>query len=201
MVGELEKYDFSYTSTSLRLQELLKVATAMQEGRELDFTNELGGGKTSTGKRRKTEFEKRLKGLTPDELELLIHGDLISQRQLAYISICKTFGFIRDFTVEVLREKLLVFDYQITDGDYITFFRRKAELYPEMEELSDVTVKKLRQVLFRMLEEAGLIDSSKSRVIQPQIVDHKLIDVVLNDNPKWLKVLLLSDHDIALMRK
>jgi hypothetical protein len=201
MVGELEKYDFSYTSTSLRLQELLKVATAMKEGRELDFTNELGGGKTSTGKRRKTEFEKRLKGLTSDELELLIHGDLVSQRQMAYISICKTFGFIRDFTVEVLREKLLVFDYQITDGDYITFFRRKSELYPEMEELSDVTVKKLRQVLFRMLEEAGLIDSSKSRVIQPQIVDHKLIEVVLNDNPKWLKVLLLGDHDIALMRK
>ncbi len=201
MMGELEKYDFSYTSASLRLNELSKVAIAMFEGRELDVTNELGAGKTSTGKRQKTEFDKRLKHLTKSEVELLVNGDLITKRQIAFISICKTFGFIRDFTVEVLREKLLVFDYQITDGDYITFFRRKSELYPEMEELSDVTIKKLRQVLFRMLEEAGLIDSTKSRVIQPQIVDHKLIQVVLNDNPKWLKVLLLSDHDIALMRK
>jgi hypothetical protein len=201
MVSELEKYDFSYTSTSLRLQELLKVATAMQEGRELDFTNELGGGKTSTGKRYKSEFEKRVNVLTPEELELLVDGDLVTQRQLAFISICKTYGFIRDFAVEVMREKLLVYDYQITDGDYITFFRRKSELYPEMEELSDVTVKKLRQVLFRMLEEAGFIDSSKSRVIQPQIVDHKLINAVLDDSPLWLKVLMISDQDIAQMRK
>jgi hypothetical protein len=201
MVGELEKYDFSYTSTSLRLQELLKVATAMQEGRELDFTNELGGGKTSTGKRYKSEFGKRLNVLTPEELVLLVKSDLVTQRQLAFISICKTYGFIRDFAVEVMREKLLVYDYQITDGDYITFFRRKSELYPEMEELSDVTVKKLRQVLFRMLEEAGFIDSSKSRVIQPQIVDHKLINAVLKDSPLWLKVLMINDQDIAQMRK
>lgn len=198
---DIDKYDFSFTTSSLRLNEMLLVATAVKDKRAIDFINELGGGKSTTGRKMLTEFQKRISKLSVEELSILVTADLTSQKQIALISICKTYWFIRDFILEVLREKVLVFDYQITEGDYISFFKRKLELHPEITKLTYITTKKIRQVTFKILEQAGIIDNIKSKKIQPQIIDNKVIMVVASDNANWLKVLLMSDTDIASIKK
>lgn len=198
---ETEKYSFSFTTSSLRLNEMILVAIAIAEKREIDYINELGGGNSKTGRKMLSEFEKRISNLTSRQVDILANGDFLSQKQIAFLSICKTYLFIRDFVVEVLREKILVFDYQITEGDYISFYRRKLDLHPEMDTLTDITQKKIKQVTFKILEQAGIIDSIKSKVIQPQIIDRKVTDAIVSDNPKWLKVLFISDIDITTMRK
>ena len=198
---ETEKYSFSFTTSSLRLNEMILVAIAIAEKRDIDYINELGGGNSKTGRKMLSEFEKRISNLTSQQFDILANGDFLSQKQIAFLSICKTYLFIRDFVVEVLREKILVFDYQITEGDYISFYRRKLDLHPEMDTLTDITQKKIKQVTFKILEQAGIIDSIKSKVIQPQIIDRKVTDAIVLDNPNWLKVLFISDMDITTMRK
>ena len=136
------KYRFSFTASSLRLRDMVTVGTHKLDNSEVDFVNELGGGKSSTGKRIFSELNSRIENLTREQLELLVRGDLNAQKQIAFLAVCKTYDFIRDFTVEVLREKMLVFDYEITEGDFISFYRRKTDLYPEMEKLTDLTQKK-----------------------------------------------------------
>jgi hypothetical protein len=190
------KYDFSFTASSLRLNEMLLVARASHDGVEFDYTNELGGGKSSTGKRMLSEFKKRISHLTPLQLDVLLKSDLVTQKQLTLVSVCKSYSFIREFIVEVVREKVLVYDYQITDGDYISFYRRKFDLHEEMDSLTELTEKKIKQVTFKILEQAGLINDIKNRMIQPQIIDYKLMKALVQDNPNWLKVLLVSDTDI-----
>jgi hypothetical protein len=190
------KYDFSFTASSLRLNEMLLVARASHDGVEVDYTNELGGGKSSTGKRMLSEFKKRISHLTPAQLNVLLNSDLVTQKQLTLVSVCKSYSFIREFIVEVVREKVLVYDYQITDGDYISFYRRKFDLHEEMDSLTELTEKKIKQVIFKILEQAGLINDIKNRIIQPQIIDYKLMRALVQDNPNWLKVLLVSDTDI-----
>lgn len=190
------KYDFSFTASSLRLNEMLIVARASQDGVEVDYTNELGGGKSSTGKRMLSEFKKRISHLTSEQLDVLLNSDLVTQKQLTLVSVCKPYSFIREFIVEVVREKVLVYDYQITDGDYISFYRRKFDLHEEMDSLTELTEKKIKQVTFKILEQAGLINDIKNRIIQPQIIDYKLMKALVQDNPNWLKVLLISDIDI-----
>ena len=190
------KYDFSFTASSLRLNEMLLVARAYHDDVEVDYTNDLGGGKSSTGKRMLSEFKKRISHLTPEQLEVLLNSDLVTQKQMTLVSVCKTYSFIREFIVEVVREKVLVYDYQISDGDYISFYRRKFDLHEEMDSLTELTEKKLKQVTFKILEQAGLINDIKNRIIQPQIIDYKLIKALVQDNQKWLKVLLVSDLDI-----
>jgi hypothetical protein len=198
---ESEKYGFSFTASSLRLNEMILVASAIAENRKLDYINELGGGKSTTGKRMLVEFERRISNLTPRQADILINGDFLSQKQIAFLCVCKTYLFIRDFVVEVLREKILVFDYQITEGDYISFYRRKLDLHPEMDKITELTEKKIKQVTFKILEQAGIIDSIKFKVIQPQIIDKKVMDEIALENPNWLKVLFLSDMDIKAIRK
>lgn len=192
-------YDFGFTAVSLQLKETLLVARALEDNEALDHALLLGGGKSATGKRKLTELKKRLTALSLEERRLLLQGDLRTQRQLAFIAICRVYGFVRDFTLEVLREKLLIFDFQITEGDYLTFLRRKAELHDKLDRLSEATKKKVRQVLFLMLEEAGLIDNTKSKIIQMQFVEPLLARTIAASGGAWLKVLLLPDMDIATL--
>ncbi|SNR33858.1 DUF1819 family protein [Lutibacter flavus] len=194
-MAKTNKYNFSFTGFSLRVNEMTKVAEAMNEGLPVEMVD-FGDGNRNTGQRRLVEIKKRLKKLTDKELHLLIAGDFISQKQIAFLSVCKVHTFIRDFVVEVLREKLLVFDYQITEGDYISFYRRKSELHPEMENLTDRTQSAIRQVTFKILEEAGIIDNTKTKMIQPQLLDANVINTIASDNEQWLKVFFMSDMDI-----
>lgn len=194
---ETNTYRFSFTASSLRLNDMILVAQATLEGRAIDYTNELGNGKEATGKRMLMEYQKRLSKLTTNQLQVLAHSDYNNQRHMAFLSVCKTYGFIRDFVVEILRDKLLVFDYQIAEGEYISFFRRKLDLHPEMESLTENSQNKIRQVVFTILAQSGIIDSVKNKTIQPQILDTQIINTIVEDDAQWLKVFFMSDIDIA----
>ena len=189
-------YSFSFATTALNVHEMVKVAQSIVETREMDATNELGNGKKISGQKKMQEYTSRIRTLTTNQLQLLAHGNLNSQRQMAYLSICKSYGFIRDFVVEVLRDKLLLFDYQLEDSDYLSFYRRKAELYPRMESFTENSKKKIRQITLRILAEADIIDSTSNKMIKIQIIDPVVEKVILEDNPNWMKVFLKSDLDI-----
>jgi len=189
-------YSFSFLTASMNIHEMVKVAQSIVEEREIDATNELGNGKQNTGKKKLQEYSNRINTLTQQQLYILANGNLNSQQQIAYLSICKSYGFIRDFVVEVLRDKLLLFDYQLEDSDYLSFYRRKAELYPRMESFTENSKKKIRQITLRILAEADIIDSTSNKMIKIQIVDPAVERVILDDNPNWLKVFLKSDLDI-----
>jgi hypothetical protein len=198
---DIMKYDFSYTASSLRYHEMILVANSKSEEDETALVRDFGNGKSATGKRILRECRKRLSTLTTKETVLLNSSDLITQKQIAFLAICKVHGFIRDFVVEVLREKLLVFDYHLSEGEYISFMRRKMEIHQEMENLTESSLKKIKQVTFKILEQAGLIDNIKSRLIQAQIIDNKLTKAIVADDEEWLKVFLLSDLDIINLNR
>lgn len=194
-------YSFSFATTALNVHEMVKVAQSIVETREMDATNELGNGKKVSGQKKMQEYTSRIRTLTTNQLQLLAHGNLNSQRQMAYLSICKSYGFIRDFVVEVLRDKMLLFDYQIEDSDYLSFWRRKAELHPRMESFTENSKKKIRQITLRILAESDIIDSTSNKMIKIQIIDPAVEKVILDDNPNWLKVFLKSDLDIQNYQK
>ncbi len=189
-------YTFSFLTASMNIHEMVKVAQSIVEEREIDATNELGNGKKNTGEKKLQEYTNRINTLTQKQLDILANGNLNSQQQIAYLSICKSYGFIRDFVLEVVSNKLFLFDYQLEDSDYRSFYRRKAEMYPRMESFTESSQKKIRQKTFQLLAEADIIDSTSNKIIKIQIVDPAVERVILDDNPNWLKVFLKSDLDI-----
>lgn len=193
---EHTKYNFSFTAASLRLPDFVRVAALKRENKDYDFVQEFGGGKTTTGSRMLFEYNKRIAVLTEEQLDLLIDGSLSAQKQIAFLSICKCYPFIRDFTVEVVREKMLLFDYALTEGEFISFLRRKTDIHPELEKITDKTTYKIKQVTFKILEQADIIHDIRDKIIQPQLIEQEVMKVIANDNKEWLKVLLVSDYDI-----
>ena len=200
------KYILSFTAASLRLNEMVKVATAALDnaGGDLAMVKESGvvfsSVKTRTSDREFREVRKRLETLTPDQMEILIRGDLISQKQIAFLSVCKRYTFIQDFAVDVIRDKVLVFDYQLNESDYKSFINSKLSLHTELEEFSESTLKKAKQVMFRILEQAGIINNPVDKQIQPQILQQDVINATVRDDPAWLKIFMMSDKDIKQLR-
>jgi hypothetical protein len=196
------KYILSFTAASLRLQEMVKVAKAAYESGTSDLTEVQESGivfnsvKTRTSDREFREIKKRLEKLTPDQINILIHGDLISQKQIAFLAVCKRYIFIRDFVVDTIRDKVLVFDYKINVSDFKSFINGKVQLHPELEEYSDSTLKKAEQVMFHILEQAGIINNAVERIIQPQMLQPGVINSVVKDDLMWMKVFMMPDRDI-----
>ncbi|MFB9862453.1 DUF1819 family protein [Rufibacter immobilis] len=193
------KYRLSFTAASLRLLEMSEMAKLyLEEGAENITKGAIIRGRNSrTTDREFRELKFRVEKLTKRQLEILATGDVLAQKQIALLAICKLYAFIRDFVVEVLREKSLAFNYQITEGEYTSFFRRKSEIHQELENLTESTAKKIKQVTFKILEQTGLIDNIESRSINPQIVEEKVVRAVVEDDPEWLKIYLLSDMEVA----
>lgn len=202
MVKNNDTYNFAFTGASMKFHDFMRLAYYVEEN-QIDIMNDMpdpnlimGRSNTRTNKREFRELIKRYKLLTPTQRSLLLDLDVIAQKQLAMIGICKLYAFVRDFIIEVVREKFLVLDFKLTDGDYQSFFNRKIELHPELEQFSDSTVKKARQVTWRMLEQGGLIDNTKSRNILPQFVNQQLVNVVRSDSSEFLKIFLMTDREI-----
>lgn len=195
------KYKFSFTAASLRTKDLVTVALRKSSKNTDDLELTLGNGKSATGKRLLVELENWISTLTEHQVDVLQNGSFKSQNEIAFLAVCKYLDFIRDFVIEVIREKYIVFDYELTDGDYLSFFRRKAEFHPEMDNLTEITQKKIKQVTFKMLEQAGIINSVKSRIIQPQLLESDTQKAILKDNPELLKVFLYSDIDIQRLQE
>ena len=205
-MDKTKKYILSFTALSLRLNEMVKVAQTIVENDISDLKKVRGSGVVFTSVKKRTserefrEIWKRLEKLTPEQMEILIHGDLISQKQIAFLAICKHYDFIRDFTIEVIRDKFLLFDYKINESDFNSFINNRVHLHPELEDFSESTLKKAKQVLFRILEQTGIINNAVEKIIQPQILQQDVIKVIAKDDPAWLKIFMMPDKDIKQLK-
>ena len=192
MTDSTFKYEFSLTGSSLRVNEMILFATKYINEGLLEFKSDKG----TTNKRMVSEFKKRIDNLTVNQQELLLNSNFSNQKQLAFLSACKTYSLLRDFVIEVVREKFLIMDYNLTETDYISFIRRKEINHDELANLTDQTQAKVKQVIFKILEQAGIIDNVRDKEIQLQILGASTKKSIIEDNPEWLKVFLLSDMDI-----
>ena len=199
MSGE-EKYRFSFTAVSAPVADFVRLAQMIVDvGYDTEQLNRdnLGKEKERTNQRHFQEMKMRFKNLTRDEIDLLVTGDMDDKKQVVLIAMCKSYRFIFDFVLEVVRDKILVYDTELKDLDYNSFVNRKIYDHPEYEELSETTRKKIKQVLYLILEQVGLIDSAKNKRIQPQLVSSKMMNIAAADNPELLKLFLKSDREIA----
>lgn len=194
------KYKFSFTATSLRTRDLVHIAKwdKKEDLKKLELL--IGNGKSSTGRRVYRELNNWLNVLTEEEINILKGDSFKAQNEIAFLAVCKYYKLIREFVVEVVREKYLVFDYELTEGDYLSFIRRKAETYSEFDKLTEKTQNKIKQVMFRILDQANIIDNTKTKIIQPQLLELETRSAVLNDNQEFMKFFLLSDIDINRLK-
>jgi len=196
-MGEINKYRFSFTAASLMLVELIEYAKILVvNGFIIDDLQHqsMKKDKAKTGKREFAELKIRLSALSKDEIELLAESDIATQKLISFIACCRAYSYIREFVMEVVLEKVSLYDHQITEIDYNAFFNKKCIDHDELEDLADTTKAKIKQVVFKILQQAGLIDGVKSKKIIIPIVDTRLENVIKETNPIDLALLLMRQY-------
>jgi len=191
----------SFTSGTLLYHESLIVAGlhaelgAWEAVRQVVVAeNRLQMRTLNASKRICREVISRLRLLTPQALDLLRTGTQIEQNLLLWLAVCKRYGYIYQFATEVLREKFVQLDFLLSHDDYEIFFNRKAEWYPEVERVASSTQRKQRQVLFKMLREAGLLDE-QGRIL-PALLTPRLATLIQADDVAFLKIYPVTDQDM-----
>lgn len=132
--------------------------------------------------------------LTPLQLHLIVTGSRSEQQYLIWLAICKKHLFIREFAVEVIREKFLRMDLLLSHEEYDSFFTSKTGWHDELNQLKRSTYSKLRQVLFKVLREAEII--SEANMILPALLSPEFIRVVSDEHPQLLRIFPIADQDI-----
>lgn len=136
----------------------------------------------STLKRIYTEVAERIKLLSDVEIAWLINSSHNEQAYFLWLAVCRRYRFIADFAVEVLHDHFVTFKPQLTYDDYLMFYLRKTDIHFELEQITENTQRKMRQVLFLMMAEAGLLDEQKN--IIPALLTPKFIQVLSESNFK-----------------
>lgn len=158
------RYALSFTSGALLTREAviavplyLDVRDWSIVGDQLRAENLLQARTASSGFRLAREVVQRLAVLTDAELELLRDASPSERDHLMWVAACRRYAVIGDFAQEVLRERFLLLTPSLSYEDFDSFVRRKALWHPELAEVKDSTLRKLRSTVFKMLTEAGLL--------------------------------------------
>ena len=149
------KYILSFTGASALVAETLIIAEEFERLKDwqavqksLIDNNLLNKIKQSTFKREFSEIKKRLSLLTADQLHLMIRGSFDDAKAMILLSLTKAYAFFKDFIVEVVRNKYLLFDRVLTETDYIKFLNAKSYSHLELNEITESTASKVKQVIF-----------------------------------------------------
>ena len=204
----MAKYISSYTTASLSTYESEVIAGLYMESRDWDSVrksvlddNALQKGSLTGRRKLFNELKKRLATLTDEQLAFYEDASSADVKNLTMLSCFKLYQFIYDFSTEVMRKKLLLFDFQILNSDYESFYDSKAVNYENLNTISEATQKKLKQVMFKMFEQAGFIDSVKTKNIQKPYLSERLIEIIVRDDPKYLSAFLYSHNEINELTK
>ena len=169
-----KKYRFSFTAGSLLLEEMKLVVDAMVgDGIDLNHLDAavINKSRKSTSKREFGELKIRVAQLSERELRFFYDASEIEQIQIAFIVVVRSYEFIQDFLLQVAREKLETFDYILVDRDYNKFIDSVEMSHPEYMLLSASTKAKVKQVMFKIFEQAGFINSIKKRELSPYYLE------------------------------
>lgn len=183
----------SYTACSLVASETIKVAQLYIEKKDWKqvskeaFENNVLQYRTENAlKRTLSEIVSRLKVIPKEAIELLVSGTTYEQNQILWFTTCVCYEFIYDFAIEVIKEKYNLMQPEVTQLDYDAFFNSKLNWHEELDKLTDNTRYKLKQILFKMLREAEIIDANNC--IMTTFVSPRVQEIIKNYDMNYLNI-------------
>jgi len=188
------RYAMSFTSGALLYKESILMAEVYLTHNSWEAvrlhaieTNILQTRSSSSLKRLTHEVISRLKHLSAAELVSLTTLSTQDQKNLLWIAICRRYRFIADFALEVLHERYVTLKQDLSPEHFDIFYNRKAEWHPELDHIAATTRQKLRQVVFKMMQQADLINAHHQ--IIPAYLSTALTQRIINRNElMWFPV-------------
>lgn len=164
-LNSTQSYKMSFSTGGLFINESVEVAKIHRAGENWKetVTRALEDGaaslpKSASQRRTLREIANRVSALTTDERAFLIEdADRQERQSLLWLATCRAYRFVREFSIEVIREQYLSYQLDLPLESFDVFFDAKAEWDGGLASISHSTKLKLRQILFRIMREAGIL--------------------------------------------
>ena len=192
--GTKQQYKMSFTSGGLFLNECVDLASRYLETHDWDVTiSQLqADGLTSSPKQKSKrrilrELVNRLETLSEEELRFLVEGaDRQDQCLLIWLSVCRAYRLVREYTLEIVQDRHLAYQLDLSTHSFDLFFEHKAEWDENLASASASTRIRLRQVVFKIMREVGII--SEQNRIQNSYLSPQMRQQIEANNPADLAV-------------
>ena len=122
---------------------------------------------------------RRLNVMDSEMLDEFVNTDIEMSKYILLYTIMKTDRLVRDFIVEVYKDKLLMRKDYIEKFDIDNWYEEKCILSKTLRERTESTSAKLKQVIMKILQDSGLVIKEKSRfkIVRP-LLKEKYINML-----------------------
>ncbi|MBF6289826.1 DUF1819 family protein [Nocardia cyriacigeorgica] len=186
------RYALSFTTGGLLEREAAVLAPVYTQHRDWAKVRDIAVEENilqtrthSTGVRRVREAVNRMSALSDREIEILADLTASERGHLMWAAACRRYDLIGEFAEEVLRERFLTLAGAVSYEDYDSFYRAKAMWHDELSEVTDLSYKKLRQVVFKMMVEAGLLTTKGT--IEPAFLSARVVECLTRHTPSDIR--------------
>ena len=120
---------------------------------------------------------RRLAVLDEELLREFIYSDIDTSKYILLYAIMKTDKLVRDFIIEVYKDKLLMRKEYIEKIDIDNWYDDKCTISKTLRERSESTTNKLKQVIMKIMQDSGLVKKEREKnnyrfkVIRPLLKD------------------------------
>lgn len=142
---------------------LLKSPTKDQWNEAIIELNILQKPSAASAKRNATTIKNRLQKCDSKFLEKLVYSGADDAAQLMFAAILINSTLLADFMLSVVADAKRMFRESLNVNDWHNFWEEKTRLYPTLGGMSPASIYKVSQVAFKVLADAGYIDTTNNK--------------------------------------
>lgn len=167
--AKLTAEPFLYNETKIIAQYLLKGISVEELKRKNIDENLIKYKSPKSIVRVNSPIFRRLGVMDSEMLDDFVHADIETSKYILLYTIMKTDRLVRDFIVEVYKDKLLMRKDYIEKFDIDNWYEEKCILSKTLRERTESTATKLKQVIMKILQDSGLVIKEKNRfkIVRP----------------------------------
>ena len=184
-------YDSDLIGGSLLVREariiadlLLSKADDAEWKRVIQTENRLQKRSPATAKRQASALRKRLERLDEPFWRALRDGDDELASQIAFVAVLERNLLLVEFVETVLRDAFILRAEKLAQYQWMDFLEDRAHRDPTIAGWTESSKKKMGQVVFRILAEVGLLQSTRSLRLQNILVRPE-VNVLLEDSRRY----------------
>lgn len=165
-LGDLIGGSLMIRESQIIAELLLKQPTQEEWSDAIVHQNILQKRSDASAKRNASTIKKRLKDLDDGFLEQLAFGSTELSTQLIFAATLINSTMLADFMRSVVTDAKRMFRENIDSTDWESFWEERSRVFPEFAEMTKSSTSKILQVAFKVLADAGYIESTRNKKLQ-----------------------------------
>ncbi|WP_105264933.1 DUF1819 family protein [Pseudoalteromonas sp. T1lg76] len=165
-LGDLIGGSLMIKESQIVAELLLKKPTQEEWLEAIVNQNVLQKRSDASAKRNAATVKKRLEGMSDEYLEQIASGSTELSTQLMFAATLINSTLLADFMRNVMLDAKRMFRESLDLGDWESFWDERSRLFPELSKMSESSTYKISQVAFKVIADAGYIESTRSKKLQ-----------------------------------